>query len=194
MNDTTLARRTRAKPMPDEFRRIAATTSNEDLRARFGIGVSTLARWRQAIGVRAPHNCPWKEPMPASFPEIAPTMTRYVLADHYGVSTDVVKRWCDEAGVKYKPTHPLGRKGPRVSAADRAIGTVTVMNQRDHSRAGQAADFLRRFGPVVRCDAEGRYAERGTHYRRGSTVLTGEEVIERAVRNGWNPDAWREVA
>lgn len=60
--------------------------------------------------------------------------------------------------------------------------------------AVDAADFLRRVAPILRCNPDGSLNPRGTHWRRGSAVLAAEDVIERALAKGWNPDAWRLVA
>jgi hypothetical protein len=53
------------------------------------------------------------------------------------------------------------------------------------SDATLAADFLRKFCPVTRCDAAGRFAHHGPHWRIGQLVLTESEIIARAARKGW---------
>lgn len=61
---------------------------------------------------------------------------------------------------------------------------------RDMSHAGQAADFLRHSAPIHRCDARGRtqreHANAG-FWNRGGFVLTDDEVVRRAARQGWMP-------
>lgn len=48
-----------------------------------------------------------------------------------------------------------------------------------------AADFLRRFCPVSRCDAAGKYDPRGRYWRIGDAVLAEADIIARATRKGW---------
>lgn len=61
------------------------------------------------------------------------------------------------------------------------------------TRVGQAVDFLRKFGPISRCFSTGKLDPKGDHWRRGSTVLNAAEVIERAERLGFDPDAWKRI-
>lgn len=56
----------------------------------------------------------------------------------------------------------------------------------DVSPPARAAEYLRRFGQVVRCTADGKYHPKGDHWHRGNGIpLTADEIIARAVRNGW---------
>jgi len=68
-----------------------------------------------------------------------------------------------------------------------------VIDKRDDSAAGRAAQYLQRWGEVIRCDDEGRPDPRGSFWRVYGRVRTDTEVIERAEAKGWRPDAWREV-
>ena len=107
------------------------------------------------------------------------------------------------------PTHlyshcnnPPKRAAGKPRAAKRAPGQSMVFDQfahrdwffRDTSLVGQAADYLRRFGPVVRCDDKGRYSGNGTHWRRGASILMADEIIERAEANGFDARAWARLA
>jgi hypothetical protein len=65
---------------------------------------------------------------------------------------------------------------------------------RDVSRSGRAADHLRKFCHVFRCDAVGNPLPDGFYWCRGRAVLTDAELIERAVSLGWQEDAWKQVA
>lgn len=58
---------------------------------------------------------------------------------------------------------------------------------RDLTLAGQAADFLRRFGSVYRCDVTGKPNSKGTRWKRNYSVLTDDELMHRARRLGWTP-------
>jgi hypothetical protein len=72
-------------------------------------------------------------------------------------------------------------KSGRIWAANRGHERiVTQRYDRDTSPDGEAADYLRRFGPVYRCNSVGRPDIAGKFWRRGSAVLTSAELIERA--------------
>lgn len=64
--------------------------------------------------------------------------------------------------------------------------------------ADRAADFVRRHDrtQIYRCDADGQQSLKGQHFKYGfgSLVLTEAELIAKAERKGWRPDAWRELA
>lgn len=172
-----------ALPVPEDFTDHAHQLS-ELLEQRYGVGRSTIARWRRAVGM--PGRTEFKaKVMPENFAAVAPALTLAEARALYGVADELLRRWEATTGVKLRRlrvTHPAGRL-----KMDRD-------NRRDMSRAGLAADYLRRFGPVFRCDQHGKPSEKGTHWARGRYVLTGAEIIDRAERNGWQPDAWRTVA
>lgn len=184
--------RRRGAPVPADFRDVAGKLRNKPLMERYGVTLAVITRWRDETGIRppktqAPINAP--EPVPAGFRLVAPTSTRKQLRTRYGKSEPTINRWLRETGITPRTAAQQGFVGP-------AVRTFNPANRphRDASRAGGAADFLRRFGPVVRCDATGRFDPNGDHWRRGASILTADEVIQRAERNGWNPDAWRLVA
>jgi len=136
--------------------------------------------------------------IPDDYAERWAVLSNKQLAAHYRKSGATVGVWNKLLGL-VRPTGKHVNPKPAKTAPPKTITSATVkrwpahhkpapmVSNRDVTQAGLAADFLRRFGPVVRCRADGRYDERGTHWRRGSTVLTADEVIERAQRNGWRP-------
>ena len=134
---------------------------------------------------------------PSGFATDAPNMSRRELSEKYSVGGKTVARWLEEEGVRTKPVV----RSKIVEAARRARSRPTVRFRagadrplRDITYAGQAADYLRRFGPVIRCDDRGRFNLKGDHWRRGSTILRPDDVVERARRNGWRPEAWAEIS
>jgi hypothetical protein len=198
-------RRSREKEAPAaDFAALAGSMSIDESKRHWKRGEETLRRWETLTGVRMKRDDRLR-PMPDDFVEKHATMAIPALAKHYRACKTVIGRWAAEAGVTRKLGARLTRRTPKpfVRVEPEKPKAPVVLKakfapvdrlRRDASRAGQAADYLRRFGPVARCDAKGRYAENGTHWRRGSNVLTADEVIERAERNGWQPDAWRLVA
>lgn len=177
------------KDPPADFVANASAEYNEALAFRYSVGINTITRWRRETATRAP--IPSRgQPMPQGFPSVAAVMSNKHLEARYSVGAETVKRWRAECGV------PLPPRSPKLLPfKQNAFQTAPVDRpHRDDSIAGQAADFLRRLGPVIRCDRSGRYDQNGDRWRRGSTLLTADEVIERAVRNGWRRDEWRRVA
>jgi transposase-like protein len=180
----------RVRPAPSDFAEHAARETRTHLQKRYRVGHHVLAQWCAAVG-RVPMRggSPIKH-APDGFALIASQHSLTDLARRYGVSTSTVSRWSREVGVTRTRGGERKTDGktitpasvPKLQAYHRATPTIV---HRDLSTAGMAADYLRRLGPVVRCDDAGRYDPAGSHYRRGSTVLTHDEVIARAERLGW---------
>jgi hypothetical protein len=139
------------------------------------------------LSSRPPAN---KIAIPQGFALVAPHITMKEARLRYGRAAETIQRWCSEAGVQLmRPNHLVA------GSASRKFSPTAPRAHVEAGEAGQAADFLRRFGPVFRCDADGRQLQDGFFWNRGGrTVLTDEELIERAKRNGWRPDAWKELA
>lgn len=181
------------RPMPDDFREVAPGKSVNALMEIYSCGPGPIARWRKEAGIEAVRavtapKSPRRETraVPDSFALVARGMTMKQLRERFGASESLVRRWCAEAGVEPR------RAG---YAYFRQVQPRALPDARDCSRAGLAAQYLQKFGSVVRCDAEGRVDPRGTHWLRGGRfVLTDEEIMDRARRNGWDPDAWMEIA
>lgn len=185
------------KAVPDDFVEHAQRETVVQLIQRYRCGTKTIARWRRQSGVNVviSKREPRVEPLPDGFDLVAPTMTMRELKERFGRGKTTIWKWCQRANVQPRKasTHP-----PRTSRPTGHIPVGRKVNpfdgpHRDVTRAGMAADFLRKFGPVVRCDAAGRFNPTGDHWRRGASILCADEIISRALRNGWQPDAWREV-
>lgn len=177
---------TEKRPAPADFRENAPVERNAQLAKRYGVSMVTIVRWRKETGIRGIDGSYQPHPVPENFAQIAKGMRLYEARIYFGNSDSVLKRWCAETGIRF-----------RVSAQVISRATATPIehyDSRDMSRAGMAADHLRRFGPVFRCDAEGRALPDGFFWRRGSFILSDDEIIERAVRLGWDENAWRMVA
>lgn len=178
------------RPMPEDFHEVAKGKTINQLQAIYSCGANAVKRWREAVGIPtgAPIACkrhqPAKRKMPDGFALVARNMTMRGLRTHFKASAIQVNRWCDEAGVTPRKAGQWRQPGPR-----------PLPDHRDNSRAGLAAQYLQRFGPVVRCNEDGRLNADGTHWLRGGRfILTDDEIIARAERNGWQPDAWKAIA
>ena len=141
--------------------------------------------------------------IPTDLREKWEVMSTRALAAHYGRSVGTVSAWCHRSGLvrdqswrspsfrsKPKPEAvptPITaekpapfRRGTQRKPDYRNAPTITV---RDLSVVGQAAEYLRRFGSVYRCDERGVATPTGTFWRRGSAILSDAELIERAEYN-----------
>lgn len=170
--------------VPADFAEHAAVENNTALRARYGnVSVNIITRWRNETGVKAPPSPGTPQiPAPDGFKLIAPTMTMKQLRMHYGRGVDMIGRWLNETGTKPKTLQYGYRNGP--------VNTTL----RDMTKAGQAADFLKRWCPVYRCDERGRLKGSGSMWRYGDTVVTPAGLIERAEAKGFDPNAWQRLA
>lgn len=173
------------RPMPADFAERAATASNTQLRAHYKVRWAEIHRWREESGVPSPRR---QTVYPDGFEAAARVADDEALASRYSVSRTTVGRW--RRSLKLPVVHRVTVRphGPHVKTI--AVARVAKAD----SRAAMAAEHLRHLGPVFRCDDAGRADPKGQFWNRGGrTVLTDDELIERAVRNGWRPDAWREV-
>lgn len=129
-------------------------------------------------------------PMPEGFVQAWQTKTLSELAMIFGVPEKWVRRWVAEQGLKREKGWNV-RLVPAASKPAKIVSAIgnrqPVPNdrpQRDMSPAGQAADYLRQFGPVYRCDERGIATVGGKFWRRGGSLpLTDAELIERADFN-----------
>ncbi|MDO7841103.1 hypothetical protein [Sphingomonas immobilis] len=182
--------RSRTRSRPSDFAELAQTMTSAELRLHYRTSKASISQWRRECAIVTPRERHISAgtfkptPVPENFRQVAPTLSVHAAKIFFEVGDTVLRRWEAEAGVRLRRQLPGRPRQP---------GTVINDTIRDMSRAGQAADFLRRFGPVARCDATGRYLADGFYWRRGSTVLSADEVIERAERNGWRADAWRQI-
>jgi len=178
--------------IPDDFAERWHCSNQAALAAHYGRATATISLWVKRLGLvrTADSTAGFNRPMPTDFIHVQNGLTIQELMLRYTVGRDIVRRWLSEAGIKrerfQQPLRLIKPNAYQTAPVDRP--------HRDASRAGMAAEFLRRFGPVARCDARGRFDPNGFHWRRGSTVLSAAEVIERAERNGWDADAWKRVA
>jgi len=171
-------------PMPADFPQHAAIMSSKDLAVHYGSWPGCIARWRRICGIPA-RITNTAAPAPANFAALAPTMTRHEAQAFFGRGEKVVQRWAAEHGVKFRKTATI------LSGQRRSKVTDT---QRDMTRAGQAAEFLQRFGPVFRCEGTGRQNPKGKFWRRGNAYpLTDADIIERAEFKGFDADAWKRI-
>ena len=182
---------------PADFAEMAATMSNPQLAKHYGCGTCLPGRWRKELGLGEPPRMksgPAPRVIPDDFKTWAVGKSLRAIAARYGMSHEMARRFRVQIGVQHnpvgkhvtpdKPAH-LVRNAYMTAPVDRAV--------KDGSRAGLAADYLRRDAPVYRCRPLGAADANGSHWRYGRVVLSDAELIERAERKGWSADAWKQV-
>lgn len=190
----------RTREVPADFAEISVGRSNTQLMAHYGCGSEMLYRWRRQSGVKRFD----KMIVPDDFAEMWKTRGILQLAAHYGRNHHTIAIWINKLGL-YRPRgRTLAQEAIRAvkEAKPKVVKLVSPVSppcapsrfikpdafrtapvdrvQRDMSPAGQAADYLRKFGPVYRCDVRGRPLADGFFWRRGNAVLSDAEIIERA--------------
>ncbi len=176
---------------------MAEGKSGPEIAAAVGRNLSSVHALFRRFGDHQARTKPTAE-IPTDLREKWEVMSTRALAAHYGRSVATVAAWCHRSGLvrtaawrspssqakpaqpKTKaPTPPL-RIGTQRRPDVRSAPTITV---RDLSPVGQAAEYLRQFGPVYRCSDSGLADVAGKLWRRGNAILTDAELIERADSN-----------
>ena len=138
---------------------------------------------------------------------LAETMYMAELARHYGVSYGAMCKTCHRLGVKpIKQTMEQKREvAQRACATARAskpmsprlrtqFKTSDITNHRPKYQDDLAAEYLRKFTHVYRCNDRGAPDHKGKFWRYGSTIKTPEELIDRAHAKGLDERKWARVA
>lgn len=194
----------RVRPAPDDFTAVASTMSLRDLSRRYHTCVKVVIRWMAETGAE-PYRGSRRDakPMPADFVELAGVMVLTKLAAHYRITHKAILRWYRQAGVEQlrRPRVRIvkAKSARRIvrPAAYRAPTLPFATLRRDTSTEGRAADHLRKWAPVYRCNERGGVPDDKsllTHWRYGNAVLTGAELAERAKAKGFVPEDWRRLA
>lgn len=193
-----LVRGSDRRDAPADFAEMAATMSNPQLAKHYGCGTCLPGRWRKELGLGEPPRMkcgPAPRDIPDDFETWAVGKSLRAIAARYGMSHEMARRFRVQIGVQPNPVGQHVTPAKPVHLVRNAYMTTPVDRaMKDGSRAGLAADFLRKFGPVYKCNDRGSPDIAGSHWRRGSSILTDAEIIERAQYNGWSADAWKRVA
>lgn len=169
---------------PAGFADMAKSLNKTMLQKHYGVGERRINNWLDAAGiVSVSPQYPVRRLLPADFAEIAPTMIQAELTRHYKADWTTVKRWCAEADVApavYVFVQPPQPKRSNFAFRGHAQ-TLRHADLRVITMYDEAADVLRRERfKVFRCDARGRANPKGDFWRSGNTLLTPDELLQRA--------------
>lgn len=161
---------------------IAEKTGRNDKAVRAFVLLKKLGPWIRKHETKHP---------PEGFADLWRVMSQKQLSDHYNRASSVIQGWCKQLGL-VRPTGVHMSRAPKTVKTSKRPSQVVSYHRaapipivRDNSEAGLAAQYLQRFSSIYRCTETGRADQQGTHWRRGNSVLNAEEVIERAVYNGY---------
>lgn len=171
------------RPVPDDFAEQAKVCTRKKLERIYGVGHNVIRRWCDAAGI-APLSC--IRPVPNDFAERAQTSLKQEMRLHYNVGHDTIQRWLDETGIEALQYTPPRKERATRAAPKRAVLATYAPTQARERHADQfdmAADELRRNRWVVyRCDDRGRANLKGAFWRAGNTILTPDELLNKAAR------------
>lgn len=202
-------RRRDVRRAPDNFAVIASGLSYRQAQERWKISRGRAVAWYLEAGLRPRRVRSDAAPPPKGFAEFVAGKAIGPLAAHYGKHHMVIRRWLrvcgitppayDQRGVKRpRQSKPFVRSVPERKPAPKGRTVLPAAARQaalPSGREEEAAQHLRRTYPsVFHCNETGRADLKGKFWRCGNAVLTPEEMIERAVRHGWDPDAWMRIA
>lgn len=180
------------RPVPDDFHQLAPVNSINFLHRHYVADERVIKRWLRETGLE-PATVYIKRPdkriaMPEEFAEVAPGMTQRELAKRYKCARDVIRQWLEIAGIaskgrnQRKPRSEYTKSAPRRTFEFRGhAGLLVLRDMRSRSIYDEAADLLRRHDfRINRCDERGRYDANGSFWRSGNTLLTPDELLQRA--------------
>lgn len=174
--------KSRTKAIPDDLRAYIEAHTQEEAAHHYGVSVALIQKWCRTIGYKKP---PAVKPVPDWLKAEGPNMTRAQIKQRASVGDTVLDRWIAQTGITPMP--------PQIKMLKRGTWKPAKHTAPIRSKAEDAAEYLRRFGPVYRCDERGAAMQGGAMWRRGSAVLSDAELVERAYANRWNPDAWKQI-
>jgi len=165
-------------PVPADFLARRETMTLPQLQEHYQVSGRTIRSWIKAKGLPSKCKGAWSRRMllmPDGFGQTAPTMSKAHLMKHYKVSQLVIDRWICEAGVTAKAPRNFifTLKNPKSN---------NIPPPKRETKHDLAADYLRKFMAVSRCDERGRYQQGGDYFKAGTRVVTFSELIEKADR------------
>lgn len=166
---------------PADFLERAGLMSGTALALHYKVGRRLVTHWLKDAKIKAGHAIPGKpafnrRPVPDDFLILARTMHKTALKTHYGTSDAVINRWVQETGVTLKQWVATKHNVLRLPHGHLAQTRTTSIYD-------DAADDLRRERfPVNRCNDKGGYDEKGRFWRVGWSILTPDELLQRAAK------------
>lgn len=175
------------RAIPSDFAQKAKTMCRNQLVKHYRTSDKVVRRWADEVGISL-SNGRNGHPVPEKWEELAAVNTIVDLQRMFNVDRKVIKRWMVETEIEPVPFNrkgiiPVNRK-PKSERAFKVMGSPHKAIIRDKPRSiwDDAADVLRHYGPVYRCDEKGKADQKGRYWRAGMVILTPDELLARADR------------
>ena len=171
------------RAIPSDFAEKAKTMCRNQLVKHYRTSDKAVGRWADECGVH-----PLKvmmRPAPDDWEQLCAKHTAAELRRLLKADIKVIKRWISETDIEPVPFDlksiiPPSRKPNTL----KQMGTPHKAIIRDKPRSiwDDAADVLRHYGPVYRCDENGKADQKGRYWRAGMAILTPDDLLSRADR------------
>lgn len=171
------------RAIPSDFAEKAKTMCRNQLVKHYRTSDKAVGRWADECGVH-----PLKvmmRPAPADWEQLCAKHTAAELRRLLQADIKVIKRWIKETEIEPVPFDRKGIIPPnRRPNLLKQMGTPHKAIIRDKPRSiwDDAADVLRHYGPVYRCDENGKADQKGRYWRAGMAILTPDDLLSRADR------------
>ena len=185
---------TRGAPAPDDFTAMAPKNSKAALCRYYSCSFDVINRWLEETGAKhgaRPSGYNFIKvklrPIPDDWASVAPRMSKTALRRHYSAAGETIDRWITESRIAPLDTR-IAHQRAAMAQRFAANGGTSRMGRAHHVQVSDkirtmyddAANALRKYGPVNRCDVNGKYQQAGDYWRVGWNVITGDELLERA--------------
>lgn len=187
--------------LPADFAERAKTMHGFALSQHYGVAPKVVRRWADEAGVtlikgrvippakgRVIPPAKRRE-CPADFAQMAAFLTYTGLCNHYNTGRSAVDRWVSETGATplvfvRKPSEAKPQAGKPSRGLYHAIGISSniAAAAKPYTAHDRAADTIRPYAAVYRCDERGKADLAGKFWRVGMVVVTPDELLERAAR------------
>ena len=100
--------------------------------------------------------------------------------------TETIMGWCPPA---YRDMYRRLTRSHKSNAEIARAAVLAKIEADNRARLSpfEAADYLRKYAPVMRCDEAGKLSSIGSHFRYGTVVRTRDDVVRIALDRGWVP-------
>lgn len=158
------------RPMPAEYPAMRAKHGIAYCTKHFGAGSRAVRRWEVELNGPPNPKMARNRPIPDDFDRVAPTLTRYGMVTRWATTYTTVDRWIAESGIR----------PAKAATFNKDLRKRAIPPPARNTPCDIAAEYLRGFGPVSKCDSAGKFSLGGTHYRVGSRIVSRAELLTMA--------------
>lgn len=156
-----------------------------DLSRKYGVAHKTARQWCKRVGITPPEYDRFVH-APEGFEEAARSMSLRALSDRFGISVKAIRRLIAELGIDRTQVKPVVAIRPSqvtknsLVRSRRWIKAIESHNVTEQTADSIAADYLRAFEPVSRCNAKSEFDPHGEYWHIRGRRVTSDELMEMA--------------